>query len=107
MLHDERPEPPAPQSSYLLVDSIETWKVALASMFPDYACFANRSLKGACQGRAVAVQLEGRRLGTEDGSISLIKVGQSHANGRGHNNRTSTVMTKLSTRKAGSYFVYT
>lgn len=52
--------------SYFLVDCVEKSEE-----------FIGTSLKAICTGHAVAVQLEGRRLGAEDGEISIIKVGRS------------------------------
>eukprot|EP00904_Undaria_pinnatifida_P009098 jgi/Undpi1/5318/HiC_scaffold_2.g00599.m1 len=69
---ENTPPPPAGdqkgehQPAYLMVDSSKTC-----------AEFIGPSLKNICEGHAIAVQLEGRRLGSEDGSIAIIKIGGS------------------------------
>eukprot|EP00752_Nemacystus_decipiens_P003801 g3497.t1 len=57
-------EPP-----YLLIDHPATCKKALAAM----PCVGN-SLQRVCMGSMVAVRLNGRQLGSEDGFISLVKL---------------------------------
>ena len=52
-------------ASYFLVDSAEKFQEIIGP-----------SLILLCRGHAIAVQLEGRMLGAEDGEISIIKVGQ-------------------------------
>lgn len=60
-----------------VIDSEEACSVALLAMSPygeEYG--VDPSLERICEGRAIAVELEGSGLGTEEGKLSLVKVGR-------------------------------
>lgn len=59
---------------YLLIDSLASCKKALATASCTTAS-TGHTLQDVCAGSNVVVQLNGRQLGSEDGFISLIKVG--------------------------------
>lgn len=65
--------PREPLASYHLIDSIQSFNLAFTAMSPDpeFLC-----LWQICEGRAFAVELEGDGLGTEEGQLSLVKVGR-------------------------------
>ncbi|CBJ28809.1 expressed unknown protein [Ectocarpus siliculosus] len=60
------------QPPYLLIDSSSSYNTALATLSLDGAL--GRTLQQVCMGSMVVVHLSGRQLGSEHGSISLIKV---------------------------------
>ncbi|CAN0185080.1 unnamed protein product, partial [Ectocarpus sp. 8 AP-2014] len=60
------------QPPYLLIDSPSSYKTALATLSLDGALC--RTLQQVCMGSMVVVHLSGRQLGSEHGSISLIKL---------------------------------
>lgn len=71
------PLPDEPLVSYHLIDSVQSCTVALIAMSPEYDGGAvSLSLRRICRGLAIAVVLDGTGLGTEEGNLSLVKVGQ-------------------------------
>ncbi|CAM9127917.1 unnamed protein product [Laminaria digitata] len=60
------PGRPVPVASYFLVDSTQSWAECIGW-----------SLKRACEGHVVAIQLERSRLGSEEGKITVIKIAGS------------------------------
>lgn len=73
----QSPEDVILTSSYHVIDSVQSCMLALIAISPDDDGDAvSLSLARICEGRVVAVQLEGRELGTEEGRLSLAKVGR-------------------------------
>lgn len=71
------PLPDEPLVSYHLIDSVESCTVALIAISPEYEGGAvSLSLRRICRRRTIAVELDGSGLGTEEGKLSLVKVGQ-------------------------------
>lgn len=66
-----------PLVSYHLIDSVQSCSLALIDMSPeDSGGAVSLSLRRICRGHAIAVELEGSGLGTDEGKISLVKVCQ-------------------------------
>ena len=66
-----------PSVSYHLIDSVQSCTQALIDFAPEDSDgdTVSLSLKRICEGRSVAVELEGSGMGSEEAKISLVKVG--------------------------------
>lgn len=62
-----------PRLPYHLIDSLESCKLVLTFLCPG-ATEGYMQLKRVCEGRVVALHLDGSQLGSPDGRLSLLKV---------------------------------
>eukprot|EP00904_Undaria_pinnatifida_P009091 jgi/Undpi1/5311/HiC_scaffold_2.g00592.m1 len=68
-----------PSVSYHLIDSVQSCTQALIDFAPEDSDgdTVSLSLKRICEGRSVAVELEGSGMGSEEAKISLVKIAAS------------------------------